>query len=65
MREDVAVFGATEYATVPLPLPLAPDVIVSHEALLAAAHVHPAAVVTLALLELAVAAGLNAVGDTA
>ena len=32
---------STENATEPLPLPLAPDVIVSQELLLAAVHVHP------------------------
>jgi hypothetical protein len=39
-------FAATSNATVPLPLPLAPDVIVSQEALLVAVQVHPLIVVT-------------------
>ena len=38
---------ATENATEPLPLPLAPDVIVIQESLLAAVHVHPFAAETL------------------
>jgi len=33
--------GATENVTEPLPLPIAPDVIVSQERLLVAVHVHP------------------------
>jgi hypothetical protein len=65
MREAVAVFAAMEYATVSLPLPVAPEVIVSHEALLVAVHMQPVAVVTLALLEPAPAAGLTASGETA
>jgi hypothetical protein len=54
-----------EKPTVPFPLPLAPDVIVSQLALLVAVQLQPAAVVTLAPLELAAAAGFSAVGDTA
>ena len=38
---------STENATEPLPLPLAPDVIVSQELLLAAVHVHPLSAETL------------------
>ncbi len=34
-------FAATLYASVPLPLPLAPLVIVNHGALLVAVHAHP------------------------
>ena len=64
MRGEVAVFAAIEKATVPLPLPLAPDVMLSQEALLVAVHMHPAAVVTLALLEPAAAVGLSAMGET-
>ena len=48
----------------PLPLPLAPDVMVNQELLLAAVQVHPAAVVTVALLVPPAAAGLTAVGAT-
>jgi hypothetical protein len=40
------VFAATLYPTDPLPLPLLPEVTVSHEALLLAVHVQPLAVVT-------------------
>ena len=64
VRGEVAVLAAIANATVPFPLPLAPEVIVSQESLLAAVHVHPAAVVTLALLKLAAAAGLSEVGET-
>ena len=64
VRGDVAVFAAIENATVPLPLPLAPDVIVSQASLLVAVQLQPAAVVTLLLLELAAAPGFSAVGDT-
>ena len=39
--------SATENSTEPLPLPLAPDVIVSQELLLAAVHVHPLSAETL------------------
>ena len=49
VRAVVTVFAATESATVPLPLPLAPLVIVSHEALLVAVHAQPARVVTATL----------------
>ena len=64
VREDVAVFAAIEKATIPLPLPLAPEVMVNQASLLVAVHVQPVAVVTLALLELAAAAGFSEVGDT-
>jgi hypothetical protein len=40
------VFAATEYATVPLPLPFAPDVIVSHDIVLAALQVQPVGALT-------------------
>jgi hypothetical protein len=42
----VPVFAAAEKVVVPLPVPLAPPVIVSHETLLTAVHEQPAAVVT-------------------
>jgi len=45
-RCAVVVFAATEYETVPLPLPAAPAVTVSHEALLVADQVHPVTAVT-------------------
>ncbi len=40
-------FAAAVNATVPLPLPLAPDVMVIHDEPVIAVHVHPGAVVTL------------------
>jgi hypothetical protein len=43
------VLAATLKPTEPLPLPLAPEVIVSHDALLLAFHAHPAVVVTATL----------------
>ena len=41
VREAVLAFAATENATVPLPLPLAPDVTVTHAAELVAVHAQP------------------------
>ena len=46
LRALVVEFAAAENATVPLPEPLAPDVIVNHESLLAAVQLQPASVVT-------------------
>ena len=43
---DVAVLAAAVYPTLPLPLPLAPLVIVTHDAALVAVQVHPLVVVT-------------------
>jgi len=40
------VFTAAVNATVPPPLPVAPDVIVNQDVVVAAVHVHPAAAVT-------------------
>src|SRR5687768_6964613 len=40
VREDVELLAATEYETVPLPVPAAPAVIVIHAALLVADHGH-------------------------
>ena len=40
------MFALAEKFTVPLPVPEAPAVIVSHEALLVAVHAHPTAAVT-------------------
>ena len=64
VRGDVAVFAAIEKATVPLPLPLAPEVMVNQESLLVAVQLQPAAVVTLLLLEPAAAPGFSVVGET-
>src|SRR6185436_751960 len=44
-----SVYTATEYITVPFPLPLAPPVMVSHDALLVAVQPQPAGAVTLTL----------------
>ncbi len=63
VRGDVAVLAAIEKATAPFPLPLAPEVMVSQEALLVAVQLQPPAVVTALLLELAAAPGVNTVGD--
>jgi hypothetical protein len=49
--------------TVPLPDPEDPDVTVSHEALLAAVHPHPAAAVTVLLPDPAAALADWLVGD--
>jgi hypothetical protein len=64
-RVCVAVFAATENDTVPLPLPLAPAVTVSHDgALLTADHAHPAGAVTAVEPLAPAAATLLLVGDT-
>ena len=47
VRWDVEVFAVALNVTVPLPLPLAPPLMVSHAALLVAVHVQPVAAVTL------------------
>ncbi len=64
VRDEVPVLAAMEKATVPLPLPVTPDVMLSQETLLVAVHEQPVAVVTLALLEPATAAGFSEVGET-
>ena len=46
VREAPLPFVATLNVTEPLPLPLAPDVIVIHKALLVAVHAHPPVVDT-------------------
>ena len=46
MRCDVDVLAVALKVTVPLPVPLAPPLIVSHAALLVAVHAHPAPAVT-------------------
>ena len=45
----VPVLAAALKATVPLPVPLAPEVTVSHDALLTAVHAHPAPAVNVTL----------------
>jgi hypothetical protein len=47
LRDDVLVLAVALNVTVPLPVPLAPPVIVSHVALLAAVHAQPVPAVTL------------------
>ena len=59
------VFAATLKPTTPLPVPAAPDVTVSHTALLTAVHAHAAAVVTLTVPVLAVEGTFCAVGAIA
>ena len=49
------VLAATLNETDPFPVPLAPAVMVIHEALLAAVHVHPLPAVTLTVPALALA----------
>ena len=59
------VFAATLKATTPLPVPAAPDVTVSHTALLTAVHAHAAVVVTFTVPVLAVEGTFCAVGAIA
>ena len=49
LRALAAGLAATDRATVPLPLPLAPLVTVSHDAVLAAVHAQPVGLVTVTL----------------
>ena len=65
VRDPVPVFAATEYPTGPLPVPLDPDVIVIHVALLVAVHVQvDAAAVTPTDPVVAPAPGAALVGDS-
>ena len=64
VRDEVTVFVATEYPTVPLPLPLAPLVIVSQLALLVAVQPQPLVVVTPTVAAPPLAVGVALVGDT-
>jgi hypothetical protein len=53
------VFAAAEYPTVPLPVPLAPEVTLSHDGVvLAAVHAHPLPDVT-AIVPVPLAAGID------
>ncbi len=63
-RWAVDVFAVALKVTVPLPLPLAPPLIVSQAALLAAVHVHPLAAVTAVVDEPAAEVSVGDVGDT-
>ena len=56
------VLAATVYATLPFPVPVAPDVTVIHDALLLAVQIQPAAVVTPTVPDAPVAAMLWSVG---
>jgi hypothetical protein len=49
VRDDAPVLAATLYLTVPFPLPLAPDVIVIHDAPLEADQLQPLPAVTVTL----------------
>ena len=59
------VFAATLKPTTPLPVPAAPDVTVSHTALLTAVHAHAAVVVTFTVPVFAVEGTFCAVGAIA
>jgi hypothetical protein len=61
-RMVVPVLAATDRATVPLPLPLAPLVIVSHDALLVVAQAQPRRLVTATLVDSPAATALIDVG---
>ena len=63
-RCAVDVFAVALKVTVPLPLPLAPPLIVSQAALLAAVHVHPLAAVTPVVDEPAAEVSVGDVGET-
>ena len=65
LREEAVVFAATAYATVPLPLPAAPETMVTHGAELPAVHAQPAPVLTDTDPVVAAAATVDAVGETA
>ena len=55
------LFAATRKVTVPLPVPLSPDVTVSQDAPLVAVHAHPLAAVTLSVGPVPPVAGTDAV----
>jgi hypothetical protein len=59
-----AVLAATDIETVPLPLPLAPAVTVSHAAPLDAVHAHPVSAVTEALVVAPADGAVNVSGET-
>ena len=62
VRPMVVVFAATLITTLPFPVPLAPLVMVSQAALLAAVHAQLLAVVTLTVLDSPPATALLAAG---
>ena len=59
-----AVLAATDIATLPLPMPLAPPVTVSHAAPLDAVHAQPVPAVTDALVVPPAAGAVNESGET-
>jgi hypothetical protein len=60
---DAPVFAVTVYPTVPLPVPLAPEVMVAQEHPVAADQVHPLWVVTAIVPDPPVALKVALVGD--
>ena len=62
VREVVVVFAATSYVTEPLPVPVAPALIVIHATLLVALHAQPVAAVTVTVPEPATSDTLADVG---
>jgi len=62
VRDEVPVLSVNAKATVPLPVPLAPDVMETHERVSVVVQLQPAAVVTLTLPVPAAAAGVSKVG---
>jgi hypothetical protein len=64
VRGDVDALAAIAYVVVPLPVPLAPAVIVSHPALLTAVHAQPVPAVTVAVAVSALASTFSDVGLT-
>ena len=62
-RDAVFVLAATLYVTEPLPEPVAPAVMVTQLALLAAVHAHPVAAVTVTVPVPAAAVGLADAGE--
>src|SRR6185436_5903939 len=64
LREAVPVFWATEYATVPFPVPDAPEVMVIHGVVVAAVQLQPVWVVTATVPVPAAAVKLGELGET-
>lgn len=64
VRDDVLGLAATLYPTWPLPFPVAPDVTVIQESVVAAVHAHPVAEDTATLADAAFAAREALTGDS-
>jgi hypothetical protein len=64
-RDVVAVFAATVYENVPLPVPVAPAVTVIQASLAVAAHPHPVDALMVTMLEAPEAAAVDDDGDSA